>query len=354
MAGSDRDTAYHLEKQIRRLAERPYEFGFYAALRLIECLYDQKPRLGASLHPIEDPIRIGQQPASTFEPASLTAFEPATADRPHRLTVRCFGLWGPNGPLPLHLTEYAQQRLNQHNDPTLVRFVDIFHHRMLSFFYRAWANSEPTVSFDRPHTDPFADYVGALAGYGMAALRKRDEVADATKFYYCGRFSCQTKNAEGLADLLTDYFQLPVGIQSFVGEWLALPARSICRLGRDPANGTLARSSILGLRVWGCQHKFRVIVGPLGIADFESLLPTGHRIHRLIALVRNYIGDELAWDLQLIMKREEVPAMRLSSRFRLGWTSWMGKRRSAGDAEDLVINVFALTDRTSKTAEAFR
>ena len=352
MAGTHRKTANDIAQLTNRLAERPYEYGFYSALRMFECLYGEKPRLGASQRPIEDPLRIGQEPATTFEPASLTAFEATKGDRPHRLTVRCLGLLGPNGPLPLHLTEYARERMHRHGDPTFVSFLDIFHHRMLSLFYRAWANNEPTVSFDRPHTDRFSDYVGAMAGLGMSTLRQRDEVSDLTKFYYCGRLSSQTKCAEGLEDILTDYFQLPARIESFVGEWLTLPDRDICRLGLDPANGTLGRSTLLGARVWGCQHKFRITLGPLGLADYESLLPIGDRIRRLIALVRNYIGDELAWDVKLILKREEVPAACLNNRDRLGWTTWLGKKPPTNDAGDLVVDAFAFIRQASKKSEA--
>ena len=354
MAGTDWKTTHDIAWLIDRLSKKPYAFSFYSVLRLLECLYDDKPRLGASQRPIEDPIRIGQKPATTFEPASLADFEHAKGNQPQRLTVRCLGLWGPNGPLPLHLTEYAQRRLNQHNDPTFVRFLDIFHHRMLSLFYRAWANNEPTVSFDRPHADRFSDYVGAMAGIGMSALRKRDEISDLTKLYYCGRLSSQTKCAEGLQDILYDYFQLPVQIESFVGEWLTLPGQHICRLGRDPANGALGRSTILGLRVWGCQHKFRITLGPLTLDDFKSFLPVGDRIRRLTALVRNYIGDELAWDLRLILKYEEMPAARLSNDTRLGWTTWLGKKPQATDANDLVINAFAFITRTLQQPEGFR
>ena len=75
---------------------------------------------------------------------------------------------------------------------------------------------------------------------------------------------------------------------------------------------------MLGARVWSCQHRFRIILGPLGFSEFESFLPVGERIRRLIALVRNYIGDELAWDLKLVLKREDVPAMRSDQRFSLG------------------------------------
>jgi type VI secretion system protein ImpH len=341
MAGTDRKTAHDLAQLTGAAEEKPYEFGFYSILRRMECLYAERPRLGASQRPIEDPIRIGQEPAATFEAASLSAFEPATDDRPHRLTVRCLGLLGPNGPLPLHLTEYARERLRQHGDRTFVRFLDIFHHRMLSLFYRAWANNEPTVSFDRPDSDRFSAYVGAMAGFGMSALRQRDEVSDQTKLYYCGRLACQTKCAEGLQDILSDYFQLPVAVEPFIGEWLMLPDQNICRLGLDPANGTLGRSVVVGSRVWECQHKFRISLGPLGRGDYESLLPVGNRTRRLVALVRNYIGDELAWDVRLILKEKEVPAMRLDDGFRLGWTTWLGKRAEENDAADLVINAFA-------------
>jgi type VI secretion system protein ImpH len=142
MAGTDRKTAYDLESLTAAAERRPYEFGFYSILRLIECLYADRPRLGASQRPIEDPIRIGQEPATAFESASLTAFEAAKDARPHRLTVRLLGLLGPNGPLPLHLTEYAQERLHRHGDRTFVRFLDIFHHRMLSLLGQQRTDSQ--------------------------------------------------------------------------------------------------------------------------------------------------------------------------------------------------------------------
>lgn len=348
MAGTDRKTAHDLAQLVGAIKEKPYEFGFFPILRLIECLYPERPRIGTSTRPVDDPIRLGQEPAMAFESASLTGFETAKETRPHRLTVRFLGLLGPNGPLPLHLTEYAQGRLRQHGDRTFVRFLDIFHHRMLSLFYRAWANNEPTVSFDRPESDRFSDYVGSMAGLGMSALRKRDDISDLTKFYYSGRLSCQTKCAEGLQDILSDYFELPVRIEPFVGEWLMLPAQDVCRLGLDPVNGTLGRSVMVGSQVWGCQHKFRITLGPLSYGDYESLLPVGNRIGRLVALVRNYIGDELAWEVRLVLKRAEVPAMRLNDSFRLGWTTWLGHRPGENDPEDLTFNAFAFAIRPTK------
>ena len=341
MAGEDREQTRDLAAQFGELEERPFSFGFFQALRLIERRYPNAPRLGASRRPASDPVRLAQEPSMRFESASLTAFEPQGEGKPHRLTVRLLGLLGPNGPLPLHLTEYAQERIQKHKDATFARFLDMFHHRMLSLFYRAWANNEPTVSFDRPESDWFANYVGALAGLGMSTLRRRDEISDWTKLYYCGRLAFQTRCPEGLQAMITNYFDLPASLHEFVGEWLPLPQKDVFRLGTGHSNGTLGESTILGAEVWSSQHKFRVALGPLGYDDYQSFLPGGPRIRLLVALVRNYAGDEPAWDLMLILRRREVPVFCLDGQYRLGWTTWLGKRPVEKDADDLVLNASA-------------
>lgn len=338
MAAADREQTQHLADLITKLEKDPYAFGFYQVLRLIECLYRDAPRLGMSRRPGEDPVRLAQEPGMQFESASLTAFEPKKDGRPHRLAVRLFGLLGPNGPLPLHMTEYAHERLRKHKDPTFARFLDIFHHRMLSLFYRAWANNEPTVSFDRPESDRFAAYVGSLEGLGMTALRNRDEVSDWTKLCFCAHLACQTKHPGGLEATLTEYFGVPAKLNEFVGGWLPLPENDIFRLGENPSSGTLGGSIILGSEVWSSQHKFRIVLGPMGYKDYLGFLPAGARIRRLVALVRNYAGDEWSWDVNLVLKHKEVPLMSLDGRSRLGWTTWLGKRSVAKDADDLVFS----------------
>jgi type VI secretion system protein ImpH len=338
MAREDRKQAQRLAALIDKLQEDPYEFGFYQTMRLIECLYADSPRLGMSRRPREDPVRLAQEASMHFESASITAFEPGDEDKPHRLLVRLFGLLGPNGPMPLHLTEFAQQRAGKHKDPTFTRFLDAFHHRMLSLFYRAWANNEPTVSFDRPESDRFSVYVGSLEGIGMPAFRNRDEISDWTKLCYSGHLSCQTKHPEGLEAFIAEYFGLPAKLDEFNGEWLPLPQSDIHRLGRNPSSGTLGASIILGTEVWSCQHKFRIVLGPMGYRDYLNFLPVAARIRPLVALVRNYAGDEWSWDINPVLKREEVPKLCLDGKSRLGWTTWLGERTVNTDAEDLVFH----------------
>ncbi len=322
----------------RALEREPYQFDFFQALRRLECSYRDRPRLGRSLRAADDPIRLAQQPSMAFAPSTLAAFEPGKEGRPARLEVNCFGLLGPNGPLPLHLTEYARDRLRHAHDPTFVRFLDVFHHRLLSLFYRAWADAQPTVHFDRPDSDRFALYVGSLFGLGMASLRDRDAMPDLAKLHYAGRLACQTRHAEGLEAMLADFFKLPVTIEPFVAHWLELPVDCHCRLGESPETGTLGVTTVIGARVWDCQHKFRIRFGPLSLADYQRLLPGGISLERLAAIVRNYVGDELRWDLHLLLRKAEAPPLTLGAKTaQLGWTTWLLGQPLARDADDLCL-----------------
>ena len=142
----------------------------------------------------------------------------------------------PERPFPQQLTEFARDRLRNAHDPTLVRFMDIFHQRMLSFFYRAWASNEKSVDFDRADDSRYADYFGSLIGTGIPFLRDRDSVWDWTKIYFSGRLSAQTRNAEGLQAILADFFAIPTEIREFEGYWMKIPKRKSVRVGRVPGN----------------------------------------------------------------------------------------------------------------------
>jgi type VI secretion system protein ImpH len=322
----------------RALAQEPWRYDFFQALRRIEALHPAKPRFGRALRPADEPVRLAQEPALSFAPATLSAFRAPDAESPFgRLEVRFFGLLGPNGPLPLHLTEYARERLMHANDSTFTRFLDLFHHRFLALFYRAWAQAQPTVSLDRPREDRFSDYVGSLVGLGMPTVRNRDAVDDHAKLFFSGLLARQVRNADGLAALLGGFFRVPVRVEQFVGHWLTLPVNDRTRLGAA-ATASLGRGAMLGARVWDRQHKFRVRLGPLSLAQYESFLPGGSAIGKIVAWVRQYLNFELDWDAQLVVKRAEVPKTRLGQYGRLGWTTWMGHYRGARDPESLMLN----------------
>ena len=328
MAGKDRNQNTDIEL-LTQLQLEPYKYGFYAALRQMECLYKNKPRLGYSVKPADDAVRLGQKPSLQFAPSTLASFE-AKSGKASILKVFFFGVFGANGPLPLHLTEYVRNRIRNSKDDTFAEFADMFHHRLLSLFYRAWADKEPTVQLDRPDKDRFTFYLGSLLGIGESSLQRRDVISDHTKLHFAAHLGCHTRHASGLESILTEYFQMPIRIHEFIGEWLNIPEDSYCFLDQDTHTGQLGVSAVIGTRSWQCQHKFRISIGPLNLQEYESFLPMSTRLEQLQCLVRNYIGFEYAWDVNLVLKKAEVPAAQLGKYGRLGWTSWLqtGKRET--------------------------
>lgn len=334
----------------RALADKPFNFDFFQALRRIECLYPDKPKLGMGLRPIDEVIRLAQEPSMIFAPSSLSSFHLPAGGRPGRMEVRFFGLLGPNGPLPLHLTEYARARLLNAGDATFVRFLDMLNHRFLMLFYRAWAQARPTVSLDRPREDRFMIYVGALEGLAGSRMRERDEIGDFAKLFFAGLLGRQVRNRDGIIALLISYFRVPVEIDEFAGHWMRIPVRDQTRLSAGDtgdASAQLGVGAVLGARIWDRQHKFRIRLGPLTLSQYESFLPGGKAIGRLVAWVRQYFCFELEWDVRLVLAHDEVPKASLGQFGRLGWTTWLGTRSAATDVADLNLNAERLISRQS-------
>ncbi|MFT4961659.1 MAG: type VI secretion system protein ImpH [Paracoccaceae bacterium] len=320
-----------------RLVKEPEKHHVFQALRLLEAHYNDAPRLGESRRPREDKVRLGQVAELAFPPSSIAEFKPPKAGKPARLINRFFGLFGPHGPLPLHLTEYARNRLRNHRDSTFVAFADTLTHRLMSLLYRAWSTGQPAPSFDR-NDDPIARKVAALAGYHGEHLQQRDAMPDLSKLYFAGHLSQGAKNAEGLVSILSAFFDVPVHIQQYVGSWLELEPDDRWQLG---GMARLGQTTSLGSRVYSRAAKFRIVIGPLPLADYERLLPGGAALQRLTAIVRNYAGDTMDWDVNLILAGDEVPRASLGGTTRLGHTSWTGTRKdsdeSREDAGDLYL-----------------
>jgi len=320
-----------------RLVKEPEKHHIFQALRVIEAHYFDAPRLGESRRAREDKVRLGQEAEMAFPPSSIAEFRPAKGDKPARLTNRFFGLFGPQGPLPLHMTEYARDRRRNHRDPTFVAFADMLTHRMMSLLYRAWTAGQPAPSFDR-NDDPMARKVAALAGYRADNLQDRDAMPDLAKLHFVGHLSQGSKNAEGLVSILSVFFGAPVQLRQFVGSWLELEPDDCWQLG---APAGLGQSTSVGQKVWSRAAKFRLRIGPLSLADYQRLLPGGDALGRLRAIVRNYVGDTLDWDINLVLAGDEVPRASLGGTTKLGHTSWIGSKKDMdethADVEDLFL-----------------
>lgn len=317
---------------LAQLARTPEQFHIFHALRIIEASFPDAPRLGESRRPREDRIRLGQEAELAFPPSTLASLQLPVEARPGKLVNRFFGLFGPHGPLPLHMTEYARDRLRNHRDPTLVEFANMLTHRLMGLLYRAWSAAQPAVAQDRPGADRFERKVAAISGHFGTHLRDRDAMPDLAKRHFSGHLSSGTKHPHGLVSMVSAFVQAPVALQQFIGSWLDLEPDDRWQLG---ARAGLGQATSIGNRVWSRSAKFRLRIGPMSLAEYRAMLPGGPGLPRIEAVVRSYLGDVLDWDVNLVLKAAEVPRPVLGQTAVLGHTFWVGTRDSNDDADEL-------------------
>ncbi|WP_313334587.1 type VI secretion system baseplate subunit TssG [Comamonas sp.] len=295
-------------------------------------------RLGYALTPREDAVRLGQNPSTLFAPSTVYSIDTADHHADAAVKILSFGVFGPNGGLPLHLTEYVRERLHNHGDSSPADFVDMFHHRLISLFYRAWADAQPIVQLDSPGKDKFSRYAGALVGMGFDGSWDRDSVEDSAKLYASCHLVRQTRNAEGLEQLVAHYFGTPARLTAFVSNWIAIDSQEQTRLCSSGANSQLGINAIAGAKVEDVQSRFRLTLGPMPLPLYERFLPLHRNNLRLRDWVRNYLGVEMDWDVELQLMADHVPSSALGSATRLGWTTWLGQRNPSQPANDLRLN----------------
>jgi type VI secretion system protein ImpH len=318
------------------VAATPHRHDFYRVMRHIEAMTPQLPRLGCGARPVDEPVRLAQDVSLAFAPAPLAALEQTDGARAPRLAQRFFGYLGPNGPLPLHLTDFIRERVLHHGDRAFARLLDTLLHRFLLLFYRAWAQGRPVNALDRPGHDRFAFYTGALIGLADEASRHRDAVSDHAKLHFAGLWNMQTRPADALEAIAGALLRVPVRVEPYRGHWMTLQADERTALRRHGAH--LGRGAVLGRAVWDRQHAFRLVIGPLSLAQFESLLPDGSALPTLVALVRQHLNGELAWDAQLVLAADEVPTAQPGRYGRLGYSTWLGLQSRHADCADLALD----------------
>jgi type VI secretion system protein ImpH len=316
-----------------RLRDEPYRFTLFAALRLLEQAHPGRPRLGEARRVSDDAVRLAQPPHLIFAPSDVSALG-RTEDGMPRLEQYGFGVFGPNGALPLHLTEYAFERAAHRGDPGVADFINAFQHRFIALFYRAWADGDPAVNLDRPASDRFVRCLGALVGLAPPTARAGAPLAARAALGRAALFGRSSRSAASLEHALSDYFGLAISIRPFVGGWLEIPEESRMRLG-GRTGGALGLGATLGSNSWQCQHQFEIGIGPLDYAAFTQFLPGSPAFDELLGVVRFFTNDEWSWQLRPTLSSAQAPGVELGRAGRLGWTGWLGGR--ADGVNDVVI-----------------
>jgi type VI secretion system protein ImpH len=325
------------------LFEEPYRFEFFQAVRLLERLYPQRKPVGHDSLPAEEVVRFRTRLSLAFPPSEIHEMREADGEAVAEMVVAFMGLLGPLGVLPRHYTSLAIERVRD-RDHTLPDFLDVFTHRLVSLFYRAWQKYRLPVAYDSAlHEGTWPDrlsrYLLAIAGMGTPGLLGRLSLSDQVLPLYAGLLWHRPRSATALAGILADYFAAPVEIVELVGEWLPLVEANRTRIGA--ANSTLGRDMVVGSRVWSPQAAFRVRIGPLALEQFDHFLPPNPAFGAMVDMTRLAVGDTFTFYVQPVLARAEVPFCQLGATGpgapRLGWSTWLKGREFTRDADDVVL-----------------
>jgi type VI secretion system protein ImpH len=288
------------------IEQDPEKFDLFSVLRMLERENGHLPRVGDNATLREELVRISQDPYFTFPASNLAGFE--RHGDGWRLTIRFLGQFGPQGALPLAVTEEIYGWLLRQED-SFPRFADIISNRFLQLFFRAWANSRPIAQHDRPTEDRFGTYVGAQIGIGSPALRNLDAVSDSRKLAFAGVLGAKAKSASRLRSFLQGLFGVTVEVVEFVGSHLKLEPRDCTRLGQ--CQSRLGHDMIVGSAVFSVQDKVRIRVFAKDLPQYLDFLPSGRLCDELLDAIEFYIGDETEWDIELALPVKDVVPTRL-------------------------------------------
>lgn len=336
---------------LRRLLTRGFEFDFFQAVWLLERYGERGESVGGRGPVARERFRFRPDLSMAFPSTDVRRLEPhvdSVGDFSHYLTeVSFMGLYGVSTPLPLHyavdvlraseqsaappsdssaLAEAQAPAVTGGSHSTALRdFLDVFHHRLISLFYRSWVKYRYDRSFGLFGRDKITDYLLWLIGCEPTTDPAAVGVWPIHLLRYAGVLTQRPRSASMLEGVLLDYWDgLPVSVEACVGRWVAVPSKDRNSIGMTGA--TLGDDLTVGAQVYDLSGAFNVTLGPMDWSTYLTFLPGEARHGQTCALVERVCADPLAFTIELKLEADQIPELQLTSLgegSRLGLTSWV-------------------------------
>lgn len=341
------------------LFDEPHRFEFFQAVRLLERLFPERAAVGRDYLSAKEVVRFRSHPTLAFPASEIQSlieqfdeFSQENNDAQKReMAVNFMGLVSAISVLPTHYVELVIERA-RYRDTAFWDFADIFSHRAISLFYRAWEKYRFPIAYERGDSD-FTEFLFDFLGLGTRGMRGRLALPDESLLPYAGLISNKPVSVAALEQTLSDYFGVSVKVEQFCGQWLALDESSTTKLGR--ANSKLGANTVCGSRVFDNQSKFRLKIGAIGFEKFKEFLPNGSGYAAICSLTRFIAGQEYDFDLQLVLTAREVPSCILTTRARrrprLGWSSYLKTQKFQTDDNQVILQTGNLHRRDTENTE---
>jgi type VI secretion system protein ImpH len=324
------------------LVEDAHSFEFFQAVSLLQRLRADMHPVGGFSSPENEVVRFQVNQRLGFPASEIQKLE-LKDDAPAEMTVNFMGLTGPQGVLPYTYSELILERARA-KDYGLAAFLDIFNHRAISLFYRAWQKSRFPANFSSGKHDLFTRYLLDLIGLGTTGLRDRQEIDDEALLHYVGLIAMQSRSATALEQILADYFEVPVEIQQFTGAWYGLDRSTQCMMrDEESPSSEVGSGAVVGDAIWDRQGRVRIRIGPLDMDRYNDFLPQGSAYDSLRVITRFFSNQCIDFEVQLVLDRSQVPAIELdldsSKPARLGWVSWAKTIPLNVDPDDTILSL---------------
>jgi type VI secretion system protein ImpH len=306
---------------IEQLLDEPHTFSFIQVVSLLEQYASSQKteltRVGEHGRIENEAIRFSHTESLAFPISSIEKIERKTDLQTNlrfseffEVTTTFFGLVGLGSPLP---DFYTDDVLFDENAEPARKFLDIFHHNLISIFYRVLVKYRYDLQLATSDEESLSSKILALIGV---------EQDDSSKslLRYAELFTQQARSAVALEKILADYFNLPIQIEEFIGRWVDFSEQEFSCLGRK--NNRLGEDFAIGSQVFDYTGKFRICIRLLSTEQYRNFLPDGDYFQKLCEIVNLFLSNPLDFEVKLILPEKiEPPNFFLS---RLGWDSWLG------------------------------
>ncbi len=322
-----------------RLSRAGHRFDFFQAVWLLERAARGAVPVGQRGPVADERVRFRPDVSMAFpatDVARISSYADADADAKFLIEETFLGLYGVATPLPLHYAADILRGTEAGGAPRAagaaspaadpVRdFLDVFHHRVISLFYRSWLKYRYERAYAAPGRDVLTEYLRLLCGLPHGTKEQALGVPPLRLLRYAGTLTQHPRSAATLAGLLSDYWgDLAVQVQQFVGEWLPVAEADQNRLGL--LNSAPGQDLTVGAQIYDLGGSFRITVGPVDWETYLSFVPGGPRFNATRALTRLYASDPLAFSLEVLIAAREIPPLVLRSDGQagsLGLTTWV-------------------------------
>ncbi|MBO4643592.1 MAG: type VI secretion system baseplate subunit TssG [Alphaproteobacteria bacterium] len=333
------DVGKLVKQASRRLRTGTGAPDFFELVRRIGHGRPDLPRLGKAARPTQENVRFGQTPYLHFPPTEVAEIRQGNGSAEALIMTYFFGLLGVNGPMPLEFTDYVFQRSHNYYDQTWRRFLDIINHRFLTLFYRAWAENEQAVSFDRADDDKITDIVRALAGTpsDMSSVNRTFPYLTAN---YANHFGRSVKSCSSLEEILRNVMKVDLVVKDFVVSSYDIPKNARCHLGHRESS-VLGKNIQLGRTYMSATREFEIEVGPVSFAECCKWAPGRKGFDVINRIVTAYLDRPLEYSLTFIVIGKTIPEVRFEGKdkgVRLGQGFLIGRLK---DNENTKITIKA-------------